>query len=131
MVSIRSSPSEEVLARWEADGGAAQRNLPATRRVDASAAVRFLGLSDVVRIRDGEAAFPLGILYPYTADLRRVGVVFDAFNRGVAGAGPALLASIATLHARIAFAPGRAGSTVADAYGAVEEAIRTNKRLAA
>ena len=101
----------------------------------ASEAVCFLGLSDVAQIRDGEASFPLGILYPYTGDLRRVCSAYEALSRESANgspqfvgdttpAGATLLESIAALHRRIAFAPGSAGANVAAAYRQAEGPVR-------
>jgi hypothetical protein len=107
--------------------------------------VRFLGLTELTRITDGEASFPLGILYPYTSDLRRVCRAYEAMSRGApdtsvlevgtTGRAPArregalapaeatFLASIATLHSRIAFAPGPAGASVAAAYRQVHDSL--------
>jgi hypothetical protein len=91
----------------------------------------LLGLGDSAQVVDGEASFPLGLLYPYTKALRRVCSSYDALCRDypdtqsvLAGtAGPAaepgpergqarasavagFLASVASLHNQIAFAPG-------------------------
>jgi hypothetical protein len=108
--------------------------------------VQFLGLSEVVETTWGQmASFPLGVLYPYSRDLQRVCERFDAVSREcpetaslfigerrrpVAHLSPRQLAaatsyleSIATLHSRIAFAPGPAGRTVATAYHLVSDAI--------
>lgn len=116
----------------------------------ASKVVRFLGLSELTRIIDGEASFPLGILYPYTIDLRRVCAAYevmthDAPERSAAliddagrpASGPrtheqtpaeaAFLTSIAALHSRIAFAPGSAGSSVAAAYRQVHDSLATTR----
>ena len=100
--------------------------------------IRFLGLSDVADTTTGQASFPLGILYPYSQDLRRVCACYDdladedpgtaaALLGGTGGAPGALpdpkartaeslLAAIATLHRCIVFAPGPAGASVAAAY---------------
>lgn len=102
--------------------------------------VHFLGLSDVTRVIDGEASFPLGILYPYTIDLQRVCAAYEAMTHDApersGGAPPAqytdeltparaaFLTSIAALHSRIAFAPGSAGASVAAAYRQVRDSSR-------
>ena len=111
----------------------------------ASSVVRFLGLSEVAETATGEASFPLGILYPYSRDLQRVCSCFDDLCQefpdtassllggmnGTAGSLPgsraptvaALLAAIATLHGRIAFAPGHAGASVSAAYRLASDAV--------
>ena len=121
----------EALARWDADGGAPETALatviPPHHRADAGPVVRFLGLSALVVIDAGSglAAFPPGILYPYTADLRRVCAAFDTAGCTVpdASSAAALLASIATLYSRIGFALGPGTAAMADAYRAIEKAL--------
>ena len=100
--------------------------------------VEFLGLADLAHVAGDEASFPLAVLYPYSSDLQRVCERYDALCQAspaaasrLVGATPgtraplppdqdgtatALLVSIATLHSRIAFAPGRAGASVGAAY---------------
>jgi len=110
-------------------------------------AIRFLGLSEWVEAKDGEAvSFPLGLLYPYSRDLHRVCTSFDAMSRqwphppsllGAAAGGKgdeaplspsataaaeAFLVSTATLYNRIAFA-GPAGASVARAHARVTEEL--------
>ena len=98
----------------------------ASPALDARGVVRFLGLSDVVDIRDGAASFPPGTLYPYSGDLRRVCAAFGAVSAsGDSSKVDALLASIATLHERIAFAPGSSAASVAVAYDAVRKSRGT------
>lgn len=92
---------------------------------DHEAAVAFLGLSGVVEFRDGDVVFPLGVLYPYTADLRRACAAIDAVRSGVPESPAALLSSIEALHGRIAFA-GPVARPVAAAYCAVERAVRSD-----
>jgi hypothetical protein len=113
----------------------------------AAEVVRFLGLSDVADTASGrEGSFPLGILYPYSRDLQRVCSCYDDLCREepgtaatlldgrTAGASPgahepqaptltAFLAAIATLHGRIAFAPGPAGASVAAAFRLASDAV--------
>ena len=91
--------------------------------------LRFLGLAEVAEVRSGEVGFPPGLLYPYTADLRRVRAAFGGVRDHAPDAGRTLLAAIATLHGRIAFAPGPAGAAVADAYVATAKALSTNTEL--
>ena len=128
----------EALARWDVDGGASETAMaPATLtlpepRANDGQVVRFLGLSALVVIDagSGRAAFPLGILYPYTADLRRVCAAFGGASRTVPDASSValLLASIATLYSRIGFALGpAAAAVVADAYYTVEKALVTHR----
>lgn len=123
MAVIASPSDEEAVARWDGDGGSQpspSTTLPARR--DSQQFLRFIRLVGVAEARDGEVSFPLGILWPYTSDLRRVRDEFDA-----AGEIPttALLDSIGTLHGRIAFAPGSAGRGVADTYDEVRKGIET------
>jgi hypothetical protein len=124
--------------------------------VDAATAeelVHFLGLEGVADPAAGRTlSFPLGVLYPYSADLRRVydqylavAVAFpdsapllvgqlpsdgsqllDA--AGLAAALDGYLLSIEQLHARTAFAPGPIGAAVERAYGEVADAISRTKR---
>lgn len=138
MASSRTAPDLEALARWDVDGGA-PKTAPATTalpqyRADAAPVVRLLGLSTLVVIdaRSGTAAFPLGILYPYTAELRRVCAAFDAASRAVpdAASAAALLASIATLHSRIGFALSPATSAVIkEAYDTVEKELTADRAV--
>jgi hypothetical protein len=118
--------------------------------VNTTRVVRFLGLSDLATA-DGDApSFPLGLLYPYSRDLQRVCACYDALCRAcpeaasmLVGDGPGVLAalsleqaqavtsylsSIATLHGRIAFAPGRGGESVGAAYRLTRDAIVHNTR---
>jgi hypothetical protein len=103
-----------------------------------SRVVRFLGLSGVAEIVGDTASFPLGVLFPYSGDLRRVCTSYEAVREEwpeaasmlvgelhgetgplrpeQTGAVTTFLASIATLHSRIAFAPGHAGASVGEAY---------------
>jgi len=103
-----------------------------------SRVVRFLGLSGVAEIVGDTASFPPGVLYPYSGDLRRVCTSYEAVREECpeaasmlvgeshgekgslrpeqTGAVTTFLASIATLHSRIAFAPGHAGASVGEAY---------------
>jgi hypothetical protein len=104
--------------------------------------VDFLGLSEAARIADdGEASFPVGVLYPYSRDLQRVCSCYDTLHHNSPAAatillteavGPAVaqspavvafLASIATLYSRIAFAPGPAGASVGAAYRRVADGL--------
>jgi hypothetical protein len=105
--------------------------------------VGFLGLSDIAEIAGGvDASFPLGVLYPYSRDLQRVCSCYDDLCHespdtaaSLLGGAPcslpppptptvaAFLAAIATLHSRIAFAPGRAGASVAAAYRRASDAV--------
>lgn len=114
-----SSPDEEAVSRWDGEGGSqpAAPALPPGR--DPQQFLRLIGLANHAEVRDGEVSFPPGILWPYTSDLRRVRDEYDA-ARNVSTVG--LLAAIATLYERIAFAPGGAGGEVADAYNDVKDA---------
>jgi hypothetical protein len=108
--------------------------------------VRFLGLSAVTETVNGDdARFPLGILYPYSADLDRVFTAFDAVfdQRPDAAAsllgetselvGPltpvearavaAYVVSVGHLQRRIGFAPGAAGRSVGVAYGRLSDTL--------
>ena len=112
--------------------------------VNATRVVRFLGLSELTA--DGDApSFPLGVLYPYSHDLQRVCACYDALCRNCPDAAAILvgdspgrlaalsleqakavssyLSSIATLHSRIAFAPGVGGASVGAAYRLTKDAI--------
>jgi hypothetical protein len=114
--------------------------------VTAARVVRFLGLSDLTENGHGDAAsFPLGILYPYSRDLQRVCRCYDsvheqcpeaasillaepqgklpALNPDQSAAVTAYLASIATLHSQIAFAPGHAGESVGAAYRVASDTL--------
>lgn len=53
--------------------------------------IRFLGLSDVADTTTGQASFPLGILYPYSQDLRRVCACYDDLADEDPGTAAALL----------------------------------------
>ena len=94
-------------------------------RDDAVGFLRFMRLTDAAEIRDGEVSFRLGILWPYTADLRRVRAAYDD-SAGVASA--PLLAAIATLHERIAFAPGHTGRDVGLVHTDVRAALAARGR---
>jgi hypothetical protein len=116
-----------------------------------SEVVGLLGLSEVAQVVDGEASFPLGILYPYTKALRRVCSSYDSLCRdfpdtpsllasgkaahvqspgpdGRASAVAGFLASVASLQSQIAFAPGPAGSSVAAAYRRTRELLAPTGR---
>jgi hypothetical protein len=112
---------------------------------NATRVVRFLGLSDFASTTGDQASFPMGILYPYSRDLQRVCACCDALSqdspdlspilmgemvRPVAGPGieqtpgvTAFLGSIATLHGRIAFAPGPEPDAVNAAYRLANQAL--------
>jgi len=115
---------------------------------DFSPLVEFLGLTDFVDDRTGPPSFPLGVLYPYSADLRRV---CDRYAEAVA-ADPATmplllgraphtarsgldeaasanavaryLSAIKTLQGRIDFAPGGVGIAVGGAYREAAKAVK-------
>jgi hypothetical protein len=110
----------------------------------ATRVVHFLGLADLTA--DGDVpSFPLGVLYPYSRDLQRVCTCYDAVCRDCPDVASALvgddrgaratlspeqaasvssyLHAIATLHSRIAFAPGRGGESVAAAYRRAHDAM--------
>ena len=112
MAAIASPPDEDAVSRWDGDGGS-QPLRPTAARPDAQQFLRFIRLESVAEVRDGDVSFPLGILWPYTSDLRHVRDEYDAASDGSTGA---LMASIATLYERIAFAPGAGGRGGADAY---------------
>jgi hypothetical protein len=100
--------------------------------------VRSLGLADLTETVGGAPAFPVGVLYPYSLDIQRVCRCYDALsaaspaaasvalgerveglgvlNAEASNAVAKYLASVATLHSRIAFAPGNAGASVGAAY---------------
>jgi hypothetical protein len=107
--------------------------------------IEFLGLTDFVDHTAERPSFPLGVLYPYTADLRRV---CDRYTE-VAEAFPAIvplllgasshaalveeaavegvsryLSSIKVLKGRIDFAPGGVGLAVGEAYRLATLAVR-------
>jgi hypothetical protein len=105
----------------------------------------FLGLSDFVDHTAERPSFPLGVLYPYTPDLRRVcdryTEVSEAFPAivplllGVASHGVVVeeaaadgvsryLSSIKALKGRIDFAPGGVGLAVGEAYRLANLAVR-------
>lgn len=111
--------------------------------------VGYLGLTDVVESVDGEVRFPLGVLYPYSRDLQRVCVSYDAMCTEVPDAGAMMqgtsaqvrprsagqakavddfLASIATLQTRIEFAPGAPGARVRAAYTRARQALLPGTR---
>jgi len=105
---------------------------------DEARVVHFLGLTESTETEGGRVVFPLGILYPYTPDLRRVCAAFAALEeadphaaavlimpRSAAALEPpveqtpelaAFVASIGALHGRIAFAPGPAPDAVRSAF---------------
>jgi hypothetical protein len=124
MAVVPPPASEEALARWDGDGGSMAAPVRSQRRTrsirDAERFLRFIRLTGVAEVRDGDVSFPPGILWPYTSDLRRVRAAFDAAG---GGSTVALLEEMATLHERIAFAPGGAGSDVADAYNATRAVL--------
>jgi hypothetical protein len=122
--------------------------LPAPTETDFRALIEFLGLADFV---DGTAdwtAFPLGVLYPYSADLRRVcdryadavvaypatgpllvGIVPRHGHSGLDQPGAAdavarYLASIKTLQGRVDFAPGGVGIAIGRAYRDATKAVK-------
>lgn len=119
MVVTASSSEEDPVSRWDGDGGSQPAPAVPARR-DPRAFLRFVRLDTIADVREGAVEFPLGILWPYTADLRRVQAEFDA--EGGAPTRP-LLSAMATLYERIAFAPGRAGRNVADAYVEVKASL--------
>ncbi len=110
--------------------------------------INFLGLTEFVDRTTERASFPLGVLYPYSADLQRVcdryADVADAFPAalplllgGTAGAAGArldeagaatavsrYLSSIKTLQGRIDFAPGSVGIAVGRAYREANMAVK-------
>lgn len=109
------------------------------------AVIEFLGLAHTVEPCANIVSFRLGVLYPYSRDLRRVCTTFAAASRRCPEAVPMLLgdashnvlplsveqldavtsylASISRLYNRIAFAPGPAGSSVSIAHTMVREAM--------
>jgi hypothetical protein len=110
--------------------------------------VEFLGLTDFVDDRTGPPSFPLGVLYPYSTDLRRVcdryaeAVAADPaampllVGRGAPTGGSGLdepaaaaavaryLSAIKTLQGRIDFAPGGVGIAVGGAYRQATKAVK-------
>ena len=115
------------------------------------ACVGLLGLSAWVDATDADGvSFPLGMLYPYSSDLRRVCTSFDALlaewpqaalmltgaprtNRqapsaDATAAAATFLESVATLYGRIAFA-GTVGTSLARGYAHVSEALADDGRL--
>jgi hypothetical protein len=108
--------------------------------------IEFLGLTDFVDHTTERPSFPLGVLYPYSADLQRVcerfAEVSEAFpltvplllgvtghgallqEPGAAGAVARYLSAIKTLQGRIDFAPGAVGIAVGRAYRQAMTAIR-------
>jgi hypothetical protein len=121
MAVVASRSDEEAIARWDGEGGSpAARSTVRVRDRAAERFVRFVGLTGVVEVRDGDVSFPLGVLWPYTGDLRRVR---DAFEDGGEVPTGALLTALTMLYERIAFVPGRAGSEVADACRVTRKAI--------
>ncbi len=120
---------------------------PATA-ADFSALVEFLGLSDFVDPTTAQVSFPLGVLYPYTADLRRVcdrfadaSAAFPAVTPlllgrlprpgeggldepGEATAVSRYLAAVKILKGRIDFAPGGVGIAVGQAYSEATKAVK-------
>ena len=111
--------------------------------INATRVVRFLGLSEEATMGGDTPVFPLGLLYPYTRDLRRVCADYETLCEAhpdlastLVGDRPGPLGalslqevqavqsymdSIATLHRRIAFAP--AGASVGAAYGLTRDRI--------
>lgn len=120
MAAIARPLDEEAVSRWDGDGGSQPAPATAAVRPDVNQFLRDMRLDDVAEARDGDVSFPLGILWPYTADLRRVRAEYDAALGSPTGE---LLAALATLHGRIAFAPGGAGRAVADVYNDVKDAL--------
>ena len=110
--------------------------------------IEFLGLADFVDGRAEWTSFPLGVLYPYSADLRRVcdryAETVGAFpatgpllvgsaprtgqsgldEPGAADAVARYLSSIKTLQGRIDFAPGGVGIAVGQAYREATKAVK-------
>lgn len=109
--------------------------------------IEFLGLTDFVDHTTERASFPLGVLYPYSADLQRVCErytdVADGFphalplllgtaagegagmnDAGAAAAVSRYLSSIKTLQGRIDFAPGSVGIAVGRAYRLASMAVK-------
>jgi len=135
---VRSATAREVVGSAtarQAVGSATAREVVGSAA--AGEVVHLLGLTGSAQVVDGEASFPLGLLYPYTKALRRVCASYDALcldfpdtpsrlagqaaqarapEQGRATAVAAFLASVASLHSQIAFAPGPAGESVAAAY---------------
>ena len=120
MAAIARPLDEEAVSRWDGDGGSQPAPATAAVRPDADRFLRDVGLHDVAEVREGDVSFPLGILWPYTADLRRVRAEYDA---ALGSPTSGLLAALATLYERIAFAPGTAGLAVADVYNDVKDAL--------
>src|SRR5271169_705054 len=107
--------------------------LPAPTETDFRPLIEFLGLAGFMDDTVASPAFPLGVLYPYSADLRRVcdryAEAVAAFpatrpllvgvpprsgpsgldQPGAANAVARYLSSIKTLKGRIDFAPGGVG----------------------
>jgi hypothetical protein len=114
--------------------------------------VEFLGLTGFVDDRTGPTSFPLGVLYPYSADLRRVcdryAEVVAAFPATVpllvgtaprtgrsgldeppaADAVARYLSAIKTLQGRIDFAPGGVGIAVGQAYRQASKAVKQARK---
>ena len=111
----------EERARCDDDGAAAPAEAAAVRhRASADAFLRFIRLADIAEVRDGDVSFPLGVLWPYSADLRRVRAAYDASG---GDASDSLLAAIKALLDRVAFAPGSVGRDLADVYSGVHAAL--------
>ena len=110
------------------------------------AVVGLLGLSDLVESAGMDIpTFRLGLLYPYSGDLRDICTRFEAFTSECPDAAPILLgqptsgdarlsaaqfhaarqylAAIGSLHERIAFAAGPAATGLERAYRTVGDAI--------
>jgi hypothetical protein len=126
--------------------------LPAPTETDFRPLIEFLGLADFADETAEWTSFPLGVLYPYSADLRRVcdryAEAVAAFpatrpllvgiaprtgrsgldEPGAAGAVARYLASIKTLQGRIDFAPGGVGIAVGLAYREATKAVRQAER---
>ena len=122
--------------------------LPAPTETDFRPLIEFLGLTDFVDDTAGWTAFPLGVLYPYSADLRRVcdryadavaafpatrpllvGIAPRTGHSGLDQGGAAdavdrYLSSIKTLQGRVDFAPGGVGIALGRAYRDVTKAVK-------
>jgi len=110
--------------------------------------VEFLGLADFVDGAFDLTSFPLGVLYPYSADLRRVcdryadaAAAFPATKPLLVGTAPhsghsgldqpgasdavaRYLSAIKILQGRIDFAPGGVGIAVGRAYRDATKAVK-------
>lgn len=126
MAAIASPFDDEALARWDDDVGSAPAGVAAVgNRDSAEAFLRFIRLTGVAEVWDGALSFPLGILWPYTADLRRVRAAYDAAG---GDASVSLLGAIKALLDRVSLAPGPAGRDLADVYSGVHAAFRRGEQ---